>query len=91
MEIEWFCDECDAELNRQSGFNTDSGLWTCTKCGCVNSVTPNDILYGKKAEIARNLQASCPKCKGHMRYTDEYGAEFVCEDCGYEAAFNEIY
>ena len=30
---EYFCTNCEASLNKQPGFNPDTGNWTCTKCG----------------------------------------------------------
>lgn len=42
--VDWFCDSCDANLNRQPGFTIASGTWTCTECGAVNDVTDDNIL-----------------------------------------------
>lgn len=37
--IYWFCDKCETFLNLQDGFNTESGLWKCRRCGFENDVT----------------------------------------------------
>lgn len=34
----WFCDKCEMFLNLQDGFNTDSGIWKCRRCGFENDV-----------------------------------------------------
>lgn len=41
---DWVCDECDAYMNDQPGFTVSGGSWTCTECGAVNDVTPNNVL-----------------------------------------------
>lgn len=42
-EVFWFCDKCETFLNRQPGFNTDSGHWTCSECGFDNDVSAANI------------------------------------------------
>ena len=44
LGIDWYCDECDAYLNSQSGFNPYDDSWTCTECGYENSLTKDDLL-----------------------------------------------
>lgn len=81
--IDWFCDSCDANLNRQAGFTTSSGTWTCTECGSENDVTDNNILDDDE-EI---YQEECPNCGGHMRrMTFSLGNAWICEDCGLEGS-----
>ena len=40
----WFCDDCEAYLNIQKGFNEETGKWKCTECGYDNDVTKNNII-----------------------------------------------
>lgn len=40
---DWYCDNCDAYMNSQSGFTTSSDEWTCTECGTVNDVSIDNI------------------------------------------------
>ena len=88
MEIVWYCDSCDAELSRQSGFNTDSGTWTCEKCGYLNDVTEDNILSEEEAEW--HEETECPVCGGHMCIGYGYARTvYVCEDCGKEAWYDE--
>lgn len=42
----WFCDDCEAYLNVQPGFDTESGVWVCTECGYENDVTSNNVILG---------------------------------------------
>ena len=44
FEVFWFCDDCGAYLNTQSGFTTKSGKWECTECEFKNGVSKKDIL-----------------------------------------------
>ena len=39
---DWFCDKCNAYLNVQPGFTVEDGVWRCTECGALNSVTSSD-------------------------------------------------
>jgi ribosomal protein S27AE len=42
-EVFWFCDKCEAFMNTQNGFNTESGHWICSKCGFDNDVTDGNV------------------------------------------------
>ena len=43
-EVFWFCDECDAFLNVQPGFDDRvSNQWKCKQCGCENDVSDENI------------------------------------------------
>ncbi len=44
LAIDWYCDECNAHLNSQIGFNPYNGSWICSKCEYENSLTKDDIL-----------------------------------------------
>lgn len=86
MYIDWYCDGCDAELNRQKDFTTSSGNWICTNCGYNNDVTESNILTEAESEIAKSFQSECPNCGGHMAMGQGYvGVVWVCENCGCEA------
>ena len=41
---DWYCDNCNAYLNSQLGFNTGCGVWYCKKCGEGNSIHQADII-----------------------------------------------
>ena len=40
----WFCDKCEAYMNIQKGFNTNTGSWRCRNCGYDNDVTEDNII-----------------------------------------------
>ncbi|MBQ4541364.1 MAG: Sec23/Sec24 zinc finger-containing protein [Clostridia bacterium] len=44
-DIDWYCDECGAYMNRQRGFTTRSGMWKCVICGYNNDVTEDNIVW----------------------------------------------
>ena len=46
--VDWYCDECDARLDHQSGFSDNYDTWTCTECGCVNEISENEIYDSKE-------------------------------------------
>ena len=85
-DCEWYCDNCDAHLNNQLGFNAYTGFWTCEKCGYVNDVSEKNILSGDDEEFVRMVYEVCPRCGAHME-TDDY-EEYECPDCGYSATFD---
>lgn len=51
--VRWYCDNCEAFLNKQSGFTDWNDSWTCTKCGHENRINKNEI-YASKAEYRRS-------------------------------------
>lgn len=42
-EVDWYCDECDAHLNDQSGFDDESSSWHCAECGHKNRIAADEI------------------------------------------------
>ena len=51
---DWYCDECNAHLNEQSGFSSDCGTWTCTECGYLNFINEDEILDEEELEEFEN-------------------------------------
>jgi len=45
--VRWFCDECDAFLNRQQGFDDHLNSWICKKCGYENIIAPDNVFESK--------------------------------------------
>ena len=43
-ECDWYCDECDANLNEQIGFDSNCGTWRCQECGHVNHIDSDNII-----------------------------------------------
>lgn len=44
-DCNWFCDNCNDLLNEQSGFSYDCKTWECKKCGHLNYIDSNNIIY----------------------------------------------
>ena len=75
--VDWFCDSCDANLNRQNGFTTTTGSWICTECGAANDVTDDNILD----EDEDTYQNECPKCGGQLvKRVGKYGNFIGCSN-----------
>lgn len=44
LGIDWYCDDCNAHLNDQIGFDQYADCWTCTGCGFQNNITKDNVL-----------------------------------------------
>ena len=53
-DYDWFCDECDAYLNDQPGFDASSGSWTCTECGNLNYIDESEIISEEEYDEYQN-------------------------------------
>ena len=77
--------DCDAHLNKQSGFNTYSGSWICEECGYDNDVSEDNILSKAGENFVRDAYVVCPHCGAHMKTDDcEY---YECPDCDCSGIF----
>lgn len=61
----WFCDECEAYLNNQEGFNEKSAKHICHNCGYENDTTFD------------NVKGTCSDCGKILPNPDST----LCEDC----------
>ncbi len=61
----WFCDECNAYLNCQEGFNNKSAKHICRECGYENDTTFD------------NIKGSCIDCGNILENPNAY----LCNDC----------
>lgn len=43
-DFDWYCDNCDAYLSAQDGFDADCGCWACTECGHENTIAESEII-----------------------------------------------
>ena len=84
QKIVWYCDCCDATLNKQSGFKTKYSLWVCDKCGFPNDISKKNILSKEEANEIIKIQKKCPKCNEHMYIAYLPGGKnWKCEKCDY--------
>ena len=49
-DYEWYCDECNAFLNNQDGFDANDGTWECTECGYLNEINEDELLDDNEVE-----------------------------------------
>lgn len=52
-DVDWYCDQCDASLNEQRGFDDQRDAWRCKNCGHTNSISADQIL--SEEAVARAL------------------------------------
>lgn len=43
LVFDWYCDNCNAYLNDQDGFERNDGKWVCKKCGHENIISKEHI------------------------------------------------
>lgn len=71
FDEEYFCPNCDAILNEQTGFDPDAGVWTCTECGVA--------LFGD--DVAKTQS----QFEGVVWYCDSCGAVLSMQDGFYDS------
>lgn len=42
-DFDWYCDNCDAFMNVQPGFEGVEAVWVCAECGTENGIGPSDL------------------------------------------------
>ena len=83
-QIYMFCDECDAYLNTQPGFNFGLKKFACERCGHVNDIVCNTETLKEVIEAERefmddmmhhkacnDVMQECPKCGKVAKGIDE--------------------
>jgi DNA-directed RNA polymerase subunit M/transcription elongation factor TFIIS len=61
-DVRWYCDKCDASLDRQAEFDDHLEVWECRKCGHENKISTDEI-YGTKYEYS--IKSKLPECGVH--------------------------
>ena len=78
---EYFCPNCGAVLNDQSGFDPAYGTWTCTECGKL--LMDDDVYEGDTFE---GVAWYCDNCNALLNrqagFSDSYGT-WTCTECGH--------
>ena len=82
-DIDWHCDECNAYLNSQPGFNTNSGVWKCSECGYENNIDESQILSYDEYE---EFKESGYETYNDYLYDSEHGDESSHGMSAYDAA-----
>ena len=85
---EYFCPNCGAILNNQSGFDPDLGVWKCTECG--------EELYGDELEdTMRRFDGviwHCDSCGAVLNIQSGFYDDcmtWCCTECGHVNLINE--
>lgn len=56
QNVRWYCDNCNARLDRQDDFDDCCGSWVCTKCGFTNLIS-EDQIYESERVYRHSLEA----------------------------------
>ena len=56
QRVTWFCDECNAVLSFQPGFDIKGDTWKCLRCGYINSISPSEVYKSQKSIESVNFQ-----------------------------------
>lgn len=79
---DWYCDECDAYLNDQSGFTVDYGEWTCEVCGHINRISEDEIYESKEDYLWTKIVKMAEEEKpGYLQWYDSGG---ICDSDAHE-------
>lgn len=84
---EFFCPNCGATLNYQSGFDPSLGAWTCTECGQL--LMDDDVYEG---DVFEGVAWYCDNCGALLNkqygFSDSYGT-WTCTECGHTNGISE--
>lgn len=61
---DWYCDNCDASLDEQTGFNVNCGSWICTECGDINFIEESEIIEDDYDDYDDEIPEGCAACGG---------------------------
>lgn len=89
---EYYCPNCDAILNDQSGFDPDNGAWTCTECG--QEIFGDDIEATQKE--FDDVVWYCDSCNAVLSKQSGFSDDcrtWQCTECGHinDISEDEIY
>lgn len=84
---EYFCPNCGAVLNNQSGFDPSLGTWRCTECGKL--LMDDDVYDGDSFE---GVAWFCDNCGALLNrqygFSDSLGS-WQCSECGHVNRISE--
>ena len=50
-DCDWHCDNCNAPLDDQDGFDPYCGTWECEECGHINQINQDNIIMDLPSSI----------------------------------------
>lgn len=84
---DYYCPNCDADLNKQLGFSPYGDTWTCTECG--------QLLYDDDSEDNDDFPGvawRCDDCNALLNKQSGFSdsrSTWVCTECGHENSISE--
>lgn len=84
---EYFCPNCGAILNNQSGFDPDYGTWTCKECG--QHLMDDDVYEGDAYEGVAWYCDNCGALLNRQSGFTDSGDSWRCTSCGYRNGTTE--
>lgn len=87
MRDEYFCPNCNATLNYQSGFDPNRGSWTCTECG--THLMDDDVYDGDTFE---GIAWYCDDCGALLNRQSGFSnrcGSWTCKKCGHSNSISE--
>ena len=77
----YYCPNCDANLNKQRGFNPENGYWECKKCG---QYLFGDNVYSGERFI--DTMWFCDSCEAFLNMQtgfNDLSDKWECKECGH--------
>ena len=87
MRGRYYCPNCKATLDYQTGFSPSSGSHVCTRCGA--HLADLDVYYGERFE---NVSWYCDSCGAFLNKQDNFSDlndYWDCTECGYRNSISE--
>lgn len=84
---EYFCPNCGAILNNQSGFDPNNSVWTCTECGML--LMDDDMYEGDRFEGVVWYCDNCNAILNKQSGFSDSNSYWQCEECGHTNPISE--
>ncbi|WP_303836714.1 hypothetical protein [Ruminococcus flavefaciens] len=78
---EYYCPNCNADLDDQFGFDPSKGTWTCTECG--QFLMDDDIADGDSFEGVAWFCDNCDALLNRQSGFSDSDGTWTCTECGY--------
>ena len=85
---EYYCPNCGADLEDQSGFDPDDGYWTCKECGKL-LIDPDDDDDDSQYSGVRWFCDECGACLNKQSGFEDWYSSWTCTKCGHVNSISE--
>ena len=65
-DVDWYCDECDARLNDQSGFDDDRSTWHRAECDHKSRIAADEIFDPTRSSPTSTRGSFGPEMRGRV-------------------------